>query len=206
MGHHRAVPPATPRRQVDRRTATTEKLLDATIECLAEDGYVATTTRRVAERAGVSQGAQQHYFPTKAALVDAAMTRLIEQLLADAVSRGVDAGTDREAAEALLELIWEIHNLPITPAVLELFNVARTEPKLARRVAEMTTGGMAAIVEIAERSLPTYAARPGFADFLQIAMATVRGTVIVAAIPGAEGAHPSWPQVREHLLTSLERL
>lgn len=198
--------PTAPRRQVDRRLATTEKLLDATIECLADLGYVATTTRRVAERAGVSQGAQQHYFPTKAALVDAAMGRLMEQLLVDAVQRGVQAAGERERAGEMLDLIWEIHNLPVTPAVLELFNVARTDPQLAQRVAEMTAAGMAGLHQLAVDSLPTYAARPGFADLLQIAMATVRGTVIIAAIPGAEAAHPSWPAVRAHLLGSLEAL
>lgn len=196
----------TGRRQADRRAETTKRLLDATIECLAEDGYVATTTRRVAERAGVSQGAQQHYFPTKAALVDAAMTRLVDQLLADAATRGLDVGTERERAAALLDLIWEIHHLPVTPAVLELFNVARTEPALAQRVAEIVCGGMGEVQGIAAAVLPSYAGRDGFADFVQIAMATVRGTVLVAAIPGAAGAHPSWPVLRAHLLESLERL
>ncbi|GAA4101469.1 TetR/AcrR family transcriptional regulator [Nocardioides kongjuensis] len=194
------------RRQVDRRAATTERLLDATIECLAEDGYVATTTRRVAERAGVSQGAQQHYFPTKAALVDAAMLRLVEQLLADAATRGLDVGSEQERAGALLDMIWEIHNLPVTPAVLELFNVARTEPVLAARVAEIVCSGMSEIQGIAAALLPSYAEREGFADLIQIAMATVRGTVVVANIPGATDAYPDWPVLRAHLLASLERL
>ena len=194
------------RTQADRRAATIERLLDATLECLAEDGYVATTTRRVAERAGVSQGAQQHYFPTKAALVDAAMVRLVEALVAEAPTRGLDAGTERERAGALLDLIWEIHHLPVTPAVLELFNVARTEPAMARRVAEIVCGAMDQVRAIAEAALPSYAARPGFADFVQIAMASARGTVLIAAIPGAADAHPSWPALRAHLLASLEQL
>lgn len=202
----RATARATSRRQADRRAATTERLLDATIECLAEDGYVATTTRRVAERAGVSQGAQQHYFPTKAALVDAAMVRLVEQLLADAASRGLDVGTEQERAGRLLDMIWEIHNLPVTPAVLELFNLARTEPAMAARVAEIVCGGMGEIQGLAAALLPSYAGREGFVELVQIAMATVRGTVLVANIPGATDAYPAWPALRAHLMASLERL
>src|ERR1019366_1193637 len=50
--------PLTPRRtQQERRDETRAKLLDATIESLVEVGYSATTTRLLAERAGVSSGA-----------------------------------------------------------------------------------------------------------------------------------------------------
>jgi AcrR family transcriptional regulator len=53
------------RTQEERRAATRGALLDATIDCLVEYGYHGVTTSRVAERAGVSRGAQVHYFPTK---------------------------------------------------------------------------------------------------------------------------------------------
>lgn len=186
--------------------AVRDRVLGATVRCLSENGYAATTTRRVAEIAGVSQGALQHYFPSKGSLVEAAMDLVMTQLLEDTVARSSSGGSEDDRAEALIDLIWEIHTRPITPAVLELFNVARTDAKLARCVADVVTVGMGAITAIAQEALPTYAVRPGFADFVQIAMATVRGTVIVAAIPGAEGAHPSWPTVRAHLLESLRRL
>ena len=44
-----------------RREQAVEALLDATLESLATEGFAATTTRGVAQRAGVSQGLQQHY-------------------------------------------------------------------------------------------------------------------------------------------------
>jgi hypothetical protein len=48
---------AKPRRIQEERSAATRKaLLDATIDCLAEDGYAALTTTKVAARAGVSRG------------------------------------------------------------------------------------------------------------------------------------------------------
>jgi AcrR family transcriptional regulator len=57
--------PSTPvqrRTQAERRESTRTALLDAAVECLIDEGYAAVTTRGVAERAGVSQGAQQHHF------------------------------------------------------------------------------------------------------------------------------------------------
>ncbi|MFF2086963.1 TetR/AcrR family transcriptional regulator [Nocardia sp. NPDC058176] len=191
------------RRQADRRAATVTALLDATIDSLVEVGYAGTSTRAVAERAGVSQGAQQHYFRTKADLVDAAMIRLVEQLVADANAEPIDADDEVERAAALLDRVWEIHNLPITPAVFELFNVARTDPEIAVQVNSALTQGMHAIRAIAHTMLPTFAAHPDFDDTLDIILATVRGTAIIAAIPGAEPLHQPWPKLKQHLLAQV---
>ncbi len=194
------------RTQAERRAATIDALLDATIDSLAEVGFVATTTRGVAERAGVSQGAQQHYFPTKAKLVDAAIYRLMQQLAAEAAQRGMADADERTRAEELLEQLWKLHNLPITPAVLELFNVARTDPRLAKRVAEMTADGMATIQAVAEAALPTYAKHAEFAECLQIAVATIRGTVILTAVPGGESSCPTWNVIKRQLMANLDSL
>ena len=53
------------RSQAERSAATREALLDATIDCLIEEGYDSTTTSRVSERAGLSRGAHLHHFQTQ---------------------------------------------------------------------------------------------------------------------------------------------
>lgn len=55
----------------DRSRATRRRLLEATIDCLVESGWAATTVSVVAERAGVSRGATQHHFPTREDLITA---------------------------------------------------------------------------------------------------------------------------------------
>ena len=62
-----------PRTQQERSRVTQQRLLDATVDCLVEHGWAGTTTTLIAERAGVSRGAQLHHYPTKAALVLAAV-------------------------------------------------------------------------------------------------------------------------------------
>ncbi|MFE7723518.1 hypothetical protein ACFU44_31345 [Nocardia rhizosphaerihabitans] len=52
-------------------------------------------------------------------------------------------------------------------------------------------------------SLTTFAARPHFDDTLDIIVATVRGTMIIAAIPGADTLHSPWPKLKEHLLAQV---
>ena len=57
------------RTQAERREHTITALLDATVLCLAERGYAATSTAAVCAEAGVSQGALFRHFPTRQALL-----------------------------------------------------------------------------------------------------------------------------------------
>ncbi len=125
-----AAPRRERRTQAERSAETRERLLDAALECLAEHGWAHTTTTLVAERAGLSRGAQLHHFPTRAELVAAAVEHLAERRLAEfarAVS-ALPAGTDLVSAG--VDLLWEIFSDPSAYALLELVVAARTEPEL----------------------------------------------------------------------------
>ncbi|WP_167768662.1 TetR/AcrR family transcriptional regulator [Nocardia sp. CS682] len=194
------------RTQAQRRAETVDALLDATLASLIEVGYAGTSTRGVAERAGVSQGAQQYYFPSKAALVDAAISRLGEQLFVEFAAAPEPDATEREIAAAMLDGLWRLHRLPITPAVFELFNVARTDGEIARSAVELMTAGMDAFRRKAKVLLPTYAASPGFDSLLDMVVATVRGIALAASIPGAAPDWSDWTAIRPHLLNCLDAL
>ncbi len=74
--------PRRPRRtQAERRATTRAALLDAALDCLVQDGYAGLTTRNVADRAGVSQGTQMHYFPTRAEFVAEAVRHVAVKLV-----------------------------------------------------------------------------------------------------------------------------
>src|SRR5438105_15289583 len=110
------------RTQAERRAASRAALLEAAVDCLIKDGYANLTTRRVAERAGVSQGTQMHYFPTKNAFVMEAMRYVSEKVAAEVLER-IDANdlADPARREALLDEIWRIHEGPAFQAALELW-------------------------------------------------------------------------------------
>lgn len=92
--------PPRPRRRLsspERR----EQLLDVTLELAAGGDLAAVSVRDIAARAGVSEGLLFHYFPTRQALVAAAVTRAADALLA---RLSEDAGaTARERLEAALD-------------------------------------------------------------------------------------------------------
>jgi AcrR family transcriptional regulator len=134
-----AVAVQRPRRtQAARTAATRAQLLDATIECLSELGYARTTTSEIAERAGVSRGAQLHHFPTKAELVITAVDHLFARRHEEFVAAiaALPAGADRAAAA--IDLLWKMVSGPTFFAWLELAVAARTDPDLRDSVATLS--------------------------------------------------------------------
>lgn len=118
------------RTQEERSASTRALLLDATLQCLIDVGYAATTTSMIADRAGVSRGAQLHHFPTKAELVIVAVDhlshRLGEELAADL--ERVPPGAERLLA--FIDWIWGHYSAPLFSAWLELSVASRHDPDL----------------------------------------------------------------------------
>src|SRR5689334_4222171 len=122
-----------PRRtQQERRDQTQRQLLEATLECLSNVGYARTTTPEIVRLAGVSQGALFKHYPSKAALLSAA----VEHLFAELVSsyQRAFAAMPRAAAtpEAAFDLLWAVYTSPRLAVAFELYAVARTDRELAR--------------------------------------------------------------------------
>lgn len=101
---------ATPTRrtQAERREGTITALLDATVRCLAERGYAATSTAAVCAEAGVSQGALFRHFPTRQALLVATAEHVATRNVAEfrtSVGRGVETVEDVAAVLAHLRTV-----------------------------------------------------------------------------------------------------
>jgi AcrR family transcriptional regulator len=195
-----------PRRtQAERTAATQAALLDATIDCLVEYGYVHTTTSKVAERAGVSRGAQVHHFPTKALLVTAAVQHLARRRSEElrALIPGLPEG-DAKIGE-LLDLVWDSHSGPIFDATLELWVAARTDPELRTELVRLERGVTRDTWEQIEGAFGDVAQRPGFRDDVDLVLATVRGVALLRSASGEKSpaVKRRWAAARERLLRLL---
>lgn len=87
-------------------SAPSDRLVGTVVHLLVAQGYEGISIRRVAAAAGVSIGAVQHHFPTKDALLAAAMRRVADRFRARLAVR-VPPGTPparalREVADELL--------------------------------------------------------------------------------------------------------
>lgn len=106
--------PAPPRRtQQQRRDGTIGALLDATVTCLAERGYAATSTAVVCAGAGVSQGALFRHFPTRQALLVATAehvaTRNVEAFRAS-------VGAEVDTVDDVVAVLGHLRRAVLSPA------------------------------------------------------------------------------------------
>src|SRR4051812_17262131 len=122
--------PVVRRTNEQRSAATRARILEATIDCLAELGYAKTTTTEIADRAGMSRGAQLHHYPTKAELVTAAMSQLFDEREREfrQTIAMIPPGPDR--ASSAVDLLWKIVSGRTFFAWLELAVAARTDEEL----------------------------------------------------------------------------
>ena len=142
------------RTQEERSSSTRAALLDATIDCVVEYGYAATTTTRIVERAGVSRGAQVHHFPTKAELVAEAVRRLAERRLAEVREQVAELPQGQQRLGATLDLIWNQHSGPLFAAAIELWVAGRTDPDLRAGLIPVEREVIELIREVAAEQLP----------------------------------------------------
>jgi AcrR family transcriptional regulator len=149
--------------------------MTATVECLAELGWAGTTTTVVAERAGVSRGAQLHHFPTRGALVVGAVEHLgrarKEEIRAGAAALPPGPGRTR----AVLAMLARLHTGPLFKAALELWVAARTDPELREVVVPLEVQFGREAHRLTVEMLHADESRPGVRETVQATLDLIRG-------------------------------
>jgi AcrR family transcriptional regulator len=123
----------------DKSAETRKRVLDAALSCLIDLGYARTSTSKIAERAGLSRGAQIHHFPKKEALLAKAVEHLFEMMFNDFRDKVAKTSQDADRQAAAVDILWKMHRSPMFRAWLELAVASRTDKRLravVRRVNE----------------------------------------------------------------------
>ncbi len=117
--------------QAQKSASTRTQITEAAIRCFVEYGYSRTTTTLIAEKAGLSRGAMLHHFPSKLAVVSAAVEYLHAKRLR-AFRKAVTRPTqDRDHIRQGVEAYWSHVRHPMFVAFFELAVAARTDKELA---------------------------------------------------------------------------
>lgn len=184
-----------PRTQAERRATTRGKLLDAAVECLTDRGYAGTTVVDVQQRAGISRGALQHYWPSRAALVVDAVKALFDSMaarlradMADRAATIADADPAQRVRLAI-GLLWSSFDSSLFRAELELWVAARHDPELRPLVVDHDRVLGAEIRRLCEDMFgPDLAAHPRFPETIDLLVHGMRGAGLVAELHPKRGA------------------
>lgn len=172
----------TPQQQ--RSLVTRQRLLDATVECLVEYGWSGTTTTLVADRAGVSRGAQLHHYPNKAALVLAAVEHLVarraEELRAEAARLHAQSPAGR--ASAVVDLLAATFTGPLFVAALELWMAARTDAELRSALVPLEDRFGREIHALTVELLLADESQPGVRETVQATLDLMRGLGVASLL------------------------
>src|SRR3954454_19001301 len=118
-----------------RAHATRRRPLDAAGGGLLVRRYGGLTTPAVAQRAGVSRGAQQNYFPHKSTLVAEAVRHLALRQCDELRERVAEVPGGRARVQTGLDVLFEQYSGPLFAAVVELCLAARGAPDLREVIA-----------------------------------------------------------------------
>jgi AcrR family transcriptional regulator len=193
--------------RVQQRAATRSALIQATADCLIEDGYRALTTRRVAERAGVAQSTLMHHFPTREALLVEAVTSLALGLAEDALDQIDLAALHRpEHREAVLDQAWHQFTSPQALAAAQLWIAAWSEPELAGTLRDLELRINSILNATAATLHPDLADDPRFPGLIATTVSLLQGLVMEIPIAGRQAVNGRWELIKPLLLEAAAQL
>jgi AcrR family transcriptional regulator len=160
----------------DRSRLTRERLLAASIDLLATQGWAATTVGAVAAAAGVSRGAAQHHFPTREDLITAALQEMVDQRLRNVREGGVDlppAGPERTRYVA--RMIVESYCSDLFKAAVHVWTAAVSDPALRERLLPLEAHMSREVLGISAEALGVDLADVRARRALQVTLDLARG-------------------------------
>ena len=179
-----AAPPAN--RQEERSRSTRLRVLEAAVECLVELGWSGTTTTVVAERAGVSRGAQLHHYRTKSALLVAAVEHLAErraaELRAEAAAEAAALAPGGDRVARTVDLLATLFTGPLFAAAIEVWVAARTDPELRAALVPLEARLGREVHRMTVQLLGADESRPGMRETVQATLDLLRGLGVASLL------------------------
>lgn len=177
--------------QPERLARTRERILDATLDCLAERGYQGTSFPEVLRRADLSNGALWRHFRSRADLLAAALLHS-ERRLASSMA-APDGGLD-----AAVDALWDYFHRPEVQALIELLFASRHDADL--RLALQATDRDAARIYfdwLAGLLGAELAERPNFEAAARALTLALYGTAVTAGLRSAQAAEQLREEIRQ---------
>lgn len=180
--------------QGQRTDAMRARLLEATLEIIAEEGWASASTQKICKRAGVSRGAQTHHFPTKDSLLIAAVQEIVTRYQKDIDTAPRRPDGPEQHLEDIFDFLWDAcFEGNLLNSWMEVMIASRTDAALRPAVRETDQNAVTAMRDLGEQY------GPRAADLIELTVYLLRGMVVQA------GVHPD-EQHRRHLFTVWKRM
>jgi AcrR family transcriptional regulator len=178
--------------QGQRTDAMRARLLEATLDLIAEEGWAKTSTQKICKRAGVSRGAQTHHFPTKDSLLIAAVREIVARYQTE-----LDAVVDEPPGsvrnlEDIFDFLWTAcFEGNLLNCWMEVMVAARTDFALQPAVRETDVTAMKSMRSLGDTcSGEGVIAHTSPPDLIELTVYLLRGMVVQT------GVHPKKEEKR----------
>lgn len=131
---------ATPGRQALKTQRTRARLISATLELIREHGFAAATASRIARRAGVTWGAAQHQFGSKADILEAVLALAYARFLEVMSAPGLRRGSRAARARLFVKRMWMHYQGEHYKVSLEILRATRGDRHQRARAWEQRRG------------------------------------------------------------------
>lgn len=92
--------------------STPERVVDAAIACILEEGFYRASSNEIARRADVTWGVIQYHFGSREALLLAVLERAASHLQATLEAAHIAGGTLEDRLTALADVVWSYYGQP----------------------------------------------------------------------------------------------
>lgn len=164
--------------QQDRSRVTRQRLLLSTVRCLAEHGWSATTVSVIAAEAGISRGALQHHFPTREALVVAALEYMFQERAALVERTSEPTGDGAERVHSVVRTLVEMYNGELFRAALHAWTAAAADEQVRAVIAPLERRFARSVHALAVAHLGVDDADPHVRTLIQATLDLARGLAL----------------------------
>jgi len=183
---------------------TRERLLDAALGLMQSKGHGQLSVHEVARAAGMTSGAVQHHFSSKAALMLEVITRLIAQLEEASDFWPPMHWTLKRRADHFVQQAWAtLYGQPRFTVAWSAYLAAREDELMVAHIIERRGGLTASLQQRMAQSFPEMCQGPQAQARVQFVLSALRGMGLVAPFSPA-AAMPAQLQVLSQYLQSFQ--
>lgn len=165
----------------DRSRLTRQRLLEATVRCLAERGWSASTVSVIADEAGISRGALQHHFPTREALVVAALEYMFEErrvLVEQMPLPPTDSSDGAVRVHTVVSTLIEVYTGDLFRAALHAWTAAAADEQVREVIAPLERRFARSVHDLAVAHIGVDDSDPHVRTLIQATLDLARGLAL----------------------------